>query len=64
MQIWNSPGMHFEPMPFEKSCNMPGCEHAVLSSVRFFYVYGVIARLAALAASRGIIMKIAVLMDP
>jgi len=44
----NAPGMHFEPLAFAKSCNYPkenDCQNR-------FYVYGVIARLAALAAAR------------
>lgn len=48
----NAPGMHFEPLAFAHACNVP-CENlgAVDSSNRF-YAYGVIARLAALAAAR------------
>ncbi len=45
----NAPGMHFEPLAFQKACNMP-CEQVDVSNR--FYVYGVIARLAALAAAR------------
>lgn len=44
----NAPGMHFEPLAFAKPCNYPkanDCQNR-------FYVYGVIARLAALAAAR------------
>lgn len=44
----NAPGMHFEPLAFAKACNYPkanDCQNR-------FYVYGVIARLAALAAAR------------
>ena len=46
----NAPGMHFEPLAFAKPCNFPeenDCQNR-------FYVYGVIARLAALAAAREI----------
>lgn len=47
----NSPGMHFEPLAFADTCQAPGqstCE----ASQRRFYIYGVIARLAALASAR------------
>lgn len=47
----NAPGMHFEPLAFADTCQAPGqstCE----ASQRRFYVYGVIARLAALASAR------------
>ena len=46
----NAPGMHFQPLAFDESCQAPGhtlCEE----SHRRFYVYGVIARLAALASA-------------
>ena len=47
----NAPGMHFEPLAFSDSCQALGqskCE----ASQRRFYVYGVLARLAALASAR------------
>lgn len=48
----NAPGMHFEPLAFASACNTPceilGCEE----TPNRFYTYGVIARLAALAAAR------------
>lgn len=44
----NTPGMHFEPLAFNAACNNP--ESHPMS--RRFYAYGVIARLAALAAAR------------
>ncbi len=46
----NAPGMHFEPLAFATACNYPEddeCQNR-------FYAYGVIARLAALAAAREI----------
>ncbi len=48
----NAPGMHFEPLPFSSACNVPclNKKNAVLANR--FYVYGVLARLAALAAAR------------
>lgn len=46
----NAPGMNFEPLAFADSCNNP-CRHEARSENRF-YAYGVIARLAALAAAR------------
>ncbi|MFI4963497.1 MAG: glutamate--cysteine ligase, partial [Legionellales bacterium] len=50
----NAPGMHFEPLAFAQACNMPNEELEVLDCPNRFYVYGVIARLAALAAAREI----------
>ncbi|AHE67789.1 glutamate--cysteine ligase [Legionella oakridgensis] len=50
----NAPGMHFEPLAFAQACNMPREDLEVVDSPNRFYVYGVIARLAALAAAREI----------
>lgn len=50
----NAPGMHFEPIAFAQACNMPSNELEVVACPNRFYVYGVIARLAALAAAREI----------
>ena len=48
----NAPGMHFVPLAFAGSCNLPDCRgSAVESAANRFYVYGVIARLALLAAA-------------
>ena len=48
----NAPGMHFVPLAFAGSCNLPDCnETAVESASNRFYAYGVIARLALLAAA-------------
>jgi glutamate--cysteine ligase len=53
----NAPGMHFVPLatentPFSGSCNLPDCKAAPGSkSTNRFYAYGVVARLALLAAS-------------
>lgn len=49
--ILNTPGMHFEPLAFAKACNMPSSKFNPDNSLNRFYVYGVIARLAALAAA-------------
>jgi len=49
--ILNTPGMHFEPLAFSKACNMPS-KQAYDGEYNRFYAYGVIARLAALAAAR------------
>lgn len=46
----NSPGMNFSPMPFNLPCNMPSLDCAHPSNR--FYLYGVVARLALLAAAR------------
>jgi glutamate--cysteine ligase len=48
----NAPGMHFVPLAFASSCNMPDCSAAAgTAATNRFYSYGVIARLALLAAS-------------
>ncbi|GLR25436.1 MULTISPECIES: glutamate--cysteine ligase [Limnobacter] len=47
----NAPGMHFVPLAFESPCNTPDCSDRPDAAVNRFYAYGVIARLAALAAS-------------
>jgi glutamate--cysteine ligase len=44
----NSPGMHFEPLAFAKSCHEP----VQNEQCNRFYAYGVIARLSMLAAAR------------
>lgn len=47
----NAPGMHFEPLAFETSCSLPDrCQNPDAPPNRF-YAYGVVARLALLAAS-------------
>ncbi|HDO8003466.1 glutamate--cysteine ligase [Legionella pneumophila serogroup 1] len=50
----NAPGMHFELLAFAQACNMPCDDLEVVDCPNRFYVYGVIARLAALAAAREI----------
>jgi glutamate--cysteine ligase len=42
----NSPGMHFQSLAFADTCQAPG-KKACAASQRRFYIYGVIARLAA-----------------
>ncbi len=48
----NAPGMHFEPLAFENSCVAPDHSMAPDACPNRFYAYGVIARLALLAAAR------------
>lgn len=48
----NSPGMNFEPLAFNEPCHLP-CKKSEAAANRF-YAYGVVARLAALAAAREI----------
>lgn len=48
----NAPGMHFEPLAFANSCIAPDCEQSPDACPNRFYAYGVIARLALLAAAR------------
>jgi glutamate--cysteine ligase len=52
----NAPGMHFVPLAFDKPCNTPDCGGNPDSAVNRFYAYGVIGRLAALAAAHEIEM--------
>jgi glutamate--cysteine ligase len=47
----NSPGMHFVPLAFETPCSLPDCAGRPDAPPNRFYTYGVIARLALLAAS-------------
>ena len=48
----NAPGMHFEPLAFAQSCNIPNKLEEPDAEPNRFYAYGVIARLALLAAAR------------
>ena len=47
----NAPGMHFEPLAFEAPCSLPDSNQAPDAAPNRFYAYGVVARLALLAAS-------------
>ena len=48
----NSPGMTFLPIPFKDACINPSNSETIYSDTNKFYIYGVIARLAILAASK------------
>jgi glutamate--cysteine ligase len=48
----NAPGMHFQPLAFAEPCNQPDSSKAPDANPNRFYAYGVIARLALLAAAR------------
>lgn len=48
----NAPGMHFEPLSFASSCSDPDPRKSPDANPNRFYAYGVIARLAHLAAAR------------
>ncbi len=50
----NSPGAIFEPLAFADSCNTPDHNQDPDSSINRFYAYGVVGRLALLAAAREI----------
>ncbi len=50
----NAPGMHFEPLAFADCCTQPDHHLAPDAQPNRFYAYGVIARLALLAAAREI----------
>lgn len=47
----NAPGMHFEPLSFETGCNLPDCAANPDAPPNRFYAYGVVGRLACLAAA-------------
>jgi glutamate--cysteine ligase len=47
----NSPGMHFVPLAFDSACQLPDRQLNPDATPNRFYAYGVIARLAMLAAS-------------
>ncbi|HEY3327919.1 MAG TPA: glutamate--cysteine ligase [Novimethylophilus sp.] len=47
----NAPGMHFEPLAFETPCSLPDCAGKPDALPNRFYAYGVVARLALLAAA-------------
>jgi glutamate--cysteine ligase len=47
----NAPGMHFVPLAFETSCSLPDASRAPDALPNRFYAYGVVARLALLAAA-------------
>ncbi len=48
----NAPGMHFEPLAFVQACNNPDQTCSPEDCTNRFYAYGVIARLALIAAAR------------
>ena len=52
MENLNAPGMTFEPLAFASACNNPDRRQAPNACPNRFYAYGVIARLANLAAAR------------
>ncbi len=47
----NAPGSHFESLAFEKPCTLPDCTDEPDTVPNRFYAYGVVARLALLAAA-------------
>ena len=47
----NAPGMHFVPLAFDTACSLPDCAGRPDAAPNRFYAYGVIARLALLAAA-------------
>ncbi|MDR1850255.1 MAG: glutamate--cysteine ligase [Zoogloeaceae bacterium] len=48
----NSPGMKFEPLAFETGCNLPDSGENPDAPPNRFYAYGVVGRLACLAAAK------------
>jgi glutamate--cysteine ligase len=48
----NAPGMRFKPLDFECGCSLPNCSLGPDAPPNRFYAYGVVARLALLAAAR------------
>lgn len=47
----NAPGAHFVPLAFEKPCTLPDCADSPEALPNRFYAYGVVGRLALLAAA-------------
>lgn len=47
----NAPGSHFESLAFEKPCTLPDCTDTPGTAPNRFYAYGVVARLALVAAA-------------
>lgn len=47
----NAPGMHFKPLAFETCCSLPDAAQGPDAPPNRFYAYGVVARLALLAAA-------------
>jgi glutamate--cysteine ligase len=47
----NAPGMRFEPLAFETGCTLPDSSQAPDAPPNRFYAYGVVARLALIAAA-------------
>ncbi|MBC7787379.1 MAG: glutamate--cysteine ligase [Methylophilaceae bacterium] len=47
----NAPGMQFVPLAFDKPCSTPDCAGEPDAAPNRFYAYGVVARLALLAAA-------------
>ncbi len=47
----NAPGMTFKPLDFETGCSLPDAHLAPDAPPNRFYAYGVVARLALLAAA-------------
>src|SRR5262245_19151298 len=50
----NSPGMEFQPLAFAESCSHPDLHQDPDAEPNRFYAFGVVARLALLAAAREI----------
>jgi glutamate--cysteine ligase len=48
----NAPGMHFKPLAFAEPCIVPDATQAPDANINRFYAYGVVARLALVAAAR------------
>jgi glutamate--cysteine ligase len=47
----NAPGMEFRSLAFDTACSTPDCSQEPDAAPNRFYAYGVVARLALLAAS-------------
>ena len=47
----NSPGAEYQPLAFETDCQSPDCDGAPGTPPNRFYTYGVVARMAMLAAA-------------
>ncbi len=60
----NAPGMHFVPLAFNTSCVLPNHTALPDAAVNRFYAYGVVARLALLAAALELERYLADISDP
>jgi len=59
-QSLNAPGARFEPLAFAEPCNQPDPSIGPENCANRFYAYGVVARLAAVAAAREVAREVGI----